>query len=293
MTAQIIDGKAIASGVLGELVPRIEALVARGTRPGLAAVLVGEMPASVTYVRGKMKDCEAVGISGETFRLPGASSQDEILDVVRKINADPQWHGIIVQLPLPPHVDEETVIAAIDPAKDVDGAHPQSLGRMLRGQPAFLPATPSGVQQLLLRSGNPPDGKHVVVCGRSNLVGRPLSVLLAQKRPGANATVTLCHTGTPDLAEHTRRAAILVAAMGSAGAITADMVREGAVVIDVGTNAVPDAAKKSGHRLVGDVDFDAVKEKAGAITPVPGGVGPMTRAMLLVNTVLAAEGGPA
>ena len=292
MTAQIIDGKAIAADVLGELGSRIERLAARGVRPGLAAVLVGEMPASVTYVRGKMKDSAAIGIVGETFRLSETSTQEEIIDIVRAINDDARWHGIIVQLPLPAHVDEEAVIAAIDPAKDVDGAHPQSLGRMLRGQPAFLPATPSGVQQLLLRSGNPPDGKHVVICGRSNLVGRPLAVLLAQKREGANATVTICHTGTPDIAEHTRRADILVAAMGRAGAITADMVREGAVVIDVGTNAVPDATKRSGSRLVGDVDFDAVMEKAAAITPVPGGVGPLTRAMLLVNTVLAAEGGP-
>jgi methylenetetrahydrofolate dehydrogenase (NADP+)/methenyltetrahydrofolate cyclohydrolase len=292
MTAQIIDGKAIASDVLGELVARIEALKARGITPGLAAVLVGDSPASVTYVRGKMKDSAAIGIRGETFRLPENVSQPEIIDVVRKINDDPAWHGVIVQLPLPAGVDEETVIAQIDPRKDVDGAHPQSLGRMLRGQPAFLPATPSGVQQLLLRSGHPPDGKHVVICGRSNLVGRPLAVLLAQKREGANATVTVCHTGTPDIAEHTRRADILVAAMGVAGAITAEMVRDGVVVIDVGTNAVPDATKKSGTRLAGDVDFDAVKEKAAAITPVPGGVGPMTRAMLLANTVLAAEGGP-
>jgi len=292
MTAQIIDGNAIASDVRGELVPRIEALKARGVRPGLAAVLVGESPASVTYVRGKMKDSAEIDIAGETFRLPETASQDEIIGLVRTINSDAQWHGVIVQLPLPAHVDEEDVIAAIDPAKDVDGAHPLSLGRLLRGLPAFLPATPAGVQQLLLRSGHPPDGKHVVICGRSNLVGRPLAVLLAQKRPGANATVTVCHTGTPDIAEHTRRADILVAAMGSARAITADMVREGAVVIDVGTNSIPDATRKSGRRLVGDVDFGAVKEKAAAITPVPGGVGPMTRAMLLANTVLAAEGGP-
>jgi len=291
MTAQIIDGSAIASDVRRELVPRIEALSARGVRPGLAAVLVGESPASVTYVRGKMKDSAEISIAGETFRLPETASQDDIIDLVRMINGDAQWHGVIVQLPLPGHVDEEAVIAAIDPAKDVDGAHPVSLGRLLRGLPAFLPATPAGVQQLLLRSGHPPDGKHVVICGRSNLVGRPLAVLLAQKRPGANATVTVCHTGTPDIAEHTRRADILVAAMGRARAITADMVREGAVVIDVGTNSIPDATRKSGRRLVGDVDFDAVKEKAAAITPVPGGVGPMTRAMLLANTVLAAEGG--
>ena len=292
MTAQIIDGKAIARQVLDELRPRVEALRERGVAPGLAFVLVGENPASVSYVRGKARDCAEIGIDTETFRLPETASQTEIIDLVRRINDDPRWHGQIVQLPLPDGIDEEEVIASVDPAKDVDGIHPASLGRLVRGLPAYLGATPHGVLQLLSRSGNPPDGKHVVVCGRSNLVGKPLAVLLMQKRAGANATVTVCHTGTPDLAVYTRQADILVAAMGRAGAITADMVPEGVVVIDVGTNAVPDATKKSGRRLVGDVDFEAVKEKAAAITPVPGGVGPMTRAMLLWNTVLAAEGGP-
>jgi methylenetetrahydrofolate dehydrogenase (NADP+)/methenyltetrahydrofolate cyclohydrolase len=292
MTAEIIDGDAIARQVRAELVPRIEALRKRGVRPGLAAILVGESPASVTYVRLKMKDCAELDIASETFRFPVTISQDELIAAVRRVNADPSWHGLIVQTPLPAHIDTEAVIAAVDPAKDVDGLHPLSQGRLLRGLPAFLPATPAGVQQLLLRGGHPPDGKHVVICGRSSLVGRPLAALLLQKRPGANATVTVCHTGTPDIAAETRRADILVAAMGSPRSITADMVREGAVVIDVGTNSVPDASRKSGQRLVGDVDFDAVREKAGAITPVPGGVGPMTRAMLLVNTVLAAEGGP-
>ena len=292
MTAEIIDGKAIAEQVLAELAPRVEALKARGIAPGIAFVLVGEDPGSVSYVRGKAKDCAEVGIASETYRLPAEAPQDEIVDLVRRINADPAWHGQIVQLPLPGHIDEEAVIATVDPAKDVDGIHPQSQGRLLRGLPTYLPATPHGVQQLLLRSGHPPDGKHVVICGRSNLVGKPLAVLLMQKRTGANATVTVCHTGTVDLAEHTRRADILIAAMGRPGAITADMVREGAVVIDVGVNAVPDASRKSGRRLVGDVDFEAVREKAAAITKVPGGVGPMTRAMLLWNTVLAAEGGP-
>ena len=215
-----------------------------------------------------------------------------MIDLVRQLNADDKWHGVLVQLPLPDHMDEEAVIATVDPAKDVDGIHPQSMGKLVRGLPTYLGATPHGVQQLLVRSGNPPDGKHVVVCGRSNLVGRPLAVLLAQKRKGANATVTVCHTGTPDLGEMTRQADILVTAMGRAGTITAGMVREGVVVIDVGTNSIPDATKKSGRRLVGDVDFAAVSEIASAITPVPGGVGPMTRAMLLVNTVIAAEGGP-
>lgn len=292
MTAEIIDGKAIAGQVLDELRARIEALRGRGVTPGLAIVLVGELPASATYVRLKVKDAGELGIDAEVFRLPETASEDEIVHTVYSINEDERYHGLIVQLPLPDHVDEEAVIAAIDPAKDVDCAHAETQGRVMRGLPAYLPATPHGVQQLLVRSGHPPDGKHIVVCGRSNLVGKPLAVLLMQKRADANATVTVCHTGTPDLAEHTLRADIVVAAMGRAGSITAGMVREGAVVIDVGTNAVPDATKKSGTRLVGDVDYEAVREKAAAITPVPGGVGPLTRAMLLWNTILAAEGGP-
>jgi len=292
VTAEIIDGKAIAAEVRAELVPRIETLGERGVTPGLAFVLVGENPASVTYVRGKERDCAQVGIATETVRMRADATQQQVIDVVQELNADPKWHGVLVQLPLPDHMDEETVIASVDPDKDVDGIHPQSMGKLMRGLPTYLGATPHGVLQLLLRSGHPPDGKHVVVCGRSSLVGRPLAVLLAQKREGANATVTVCHTGTRELGEFTRQADIVVSAMGRAGTIKADMVREGVVVIDVGTNPIPDETKKSGQRLVGDVDFDAVKEKAVAITPVPGGVGPMTRAMLLWNTVLAAEGGP-
>lgn len=293
MTAENIDGNAIAQEIRDELRPRVEALRARGVAPGLAVVLVGEDPASVSYVRGKTRDCAEVGIDSETYRLPAEASQAEIIELVRRLNTDSTWHGLLVQLPLPEGVDPEAVIDAIDPAKDVDGAHPTSQGRLLRGLPTYLPATPAGVQQLLVRSGHPPAGRHVVVCGRSNLVGKPLAVLLSQKRPDANATVTVCHTGTADLAAMTREADILVAAMGRPRTITADMVREGAVVVDVGVTSIADASRKSGRRLVGDVDYDAVREKVAAITPVPGGVGPMTRAMLLVNTVLAAEGGPA
>ncbi|MGB2695871.1 MAG: bifunctional 5,10-methylenetetrahydrofolate dehydrogenase/5,10-methenyltetrahydrofolate cyclohydrolase [Dehalococcoidia bacterium] len=292
MTADIIDGKAIAAQVRAELRPRVDAVLKRGVLPGLAFVLVGKNPASESYVRIKGKDCAEIGIKTETYRLPAEVSQDEIIDLVRRINADHTWHGQLVQLPLPDHIDEEAVIAEVDPAKDVDGLHPQSQGRLLRGLPTYLPATPHGIQQLLLRSGHPPEGKHVVICGRSNLVGKPLAVLLMQKQHGANATVTVCHTGTSNLPDIARQADVLVAAMGRARAVTADMVREGAVVIDVGTNSIPDASRKSGRRLVGDVDFEAVREKAAAITPVPGGVGPMTSAMLLWNTVLAAEGGP-
>ena len=292
MTAEIIDGEAIAQQVRDELRPRVEALRERGIQPGLAGVLVGDDAPSASYQRMKMRDCAEIGMRGETSRLPEESSQAEVLDLVRKLNADPSWHGVIVQLPLPQQVDQEVAIAAVDPAKDVDGLHPISQGKLLRGLPTYLPATPHGIQQLLVRSGHPPDGKRVVVCGRSNLVGKPLAALLMQKRPGANATVTVCHTGTQNLAELTLQADILVAAMGRARSISANMVREGAVVIDVGTNSIADASRKSGRRLVGDVDFEAVREKAAAITPVPRGVGPMTRAMLLWNTVLAAEGGP-
>jgi methylenetetrahydrofolate dehydrogenase (NADP+)/methenyltetrahydrofolate cyclohydrolase len=214
------------------------------------------------------------------------------LRVVGDLNENPGWHGILVQLPLPAHVDERAIIEAILPEKDVDGLHPVNVGRLFRGEPGFVSCTPAGVIQILMRSGYDPAGKHAVVCGRSNLVGKPLAGLLMQKRAGGNATVTVCHTGTPDLARHTRQADILIAAIGRPHAVTADMVGDGAIVVDVGVNAIPDASKKKGQRLVGDVDFDAVAEKAEAITPVPGGVGPLTRAMLLWNTVLAASGGP-
>ncbi|MEX2226792.1 MAG: tetrahydrofolate dehydrogenase/cyclohydrolase catalytic domain-containing protein [Dehalococcoidia bacterium] len=292
MTATIIDGNAIAQQVRDEVRVEVERLKASGRDPGLVVVLVGEDPASVSYVRGKTRDVEEVGMRSETLRIAADVTQEQLLGLVADLNQDERWHGILVQLPLPTHIDEGVVTGAVLPEKDVDGLHPVNVGRLFRGERALYPCTPHGVKQMLLRSGHDPAGKHVVVCGRSNLVGKPLAGLLMQKAEGANATVTMCHTGTPDLATHTRRADILIPVMGRPRTITADMVKEGAVVIDVGVNRVDDASKKSGYRLVGDVDFDAVKRKAAAITPVPGGVGPMTRAMLLYNTVLAASGGP-
>jgi methylenetetrahydrofolate dehydrogenase (NADP+)/methenyltetrahydrofolate cyclohydrolase len=288
MTATIIDGEAIAREVRQEVRGAVDQLKARGIEPGLAVVLVGENPSSVSYVKGKARDALDTGMRSETIRRPADISQDELLALVRDLNADPSWHGVLVQLPLPPHIDEGLITASVLPEKDVDGLHPVNVGKLFRGEPAHLGCTPHGVVQLLLRSGHDPAGKHVVVCGRSNLVGKPLAGLLMQKRRGGNATVTVCHTATPDIARFTREADILVPVMGQPRAITADMVREGVVVIDVGVNSIPDASRKSGRRLVGDVDFDAVARKAAAITPVPGGVGPMTRAMLLWNTVNAA-----
>lgn len=292
MTATIIDGNPIAEQIRGEVSADVARLKASGIEPGLVVVLVGDNPSSVSYVKGKTRDAAAVGMRSETLRLPADITQDALLRIIKDLNANPAWHGILVQLPLPRHIDESLATGAVAVEKDVDGLHPVNTGRLFRGEPAFWPCTPHGVKQMLMRSGNDPGGKHVVICGRSNLVGKPLAGLLMQKAPGANATVTICHTGTPDIGKHTRQADILIVAMGRPGAITADMVREGAVVIDVGVNRIPDATKKSGGRLVGDVDYDAVREKAGAITPVPGGVGPLTRAMLLHNTVLAASGGP-
>lgn len=290
MTAQIIDGKAIAAEIRAEVAERVRRLKEeRGVMPAQAFILVGDNPASISYVRGKGNACEEVGIQSQTIHLPESTSEAELLELIAKLNADPKMHGMLVQLPLPPQIDEQRATAAIAPEKDVDGLHPMNVGRLFKGEPYLLPCTPAGVVEMLIRSGYPPDGKHVVICGRSNLVGRPLAAILIQKKAGANATVTICHTGTKDLAYHSRQADIVVAAMGRAKAITADMVREGTVVVDVGINRVEDASRKSGYRLVGDVDFEAVAEKAAAITPVPGGVGPMTVAMLLTNTVRAAE----
>ncbi len=289
MTAELIDGSAVAAAIRQELRERLAALEKRGVTVGLAAVLVGDDPASAAYVRGKARDCEEIGIYTETVRRTADTTQDALLGLIADLNSDPRFHGIIVQLPLPHALDAERAIRALSPEKDADGQHPFNLGLLMRGEGVLLPATPSGVQHLLMRTGHDPAGRHVVIAGRSNLVGKPLANILMQKAPGANATVTICHTATPDLAGVTRQADILIAAIGRPGAITAAMVRPGAVVVDVGISRVDDASRRSGYRLVGDVDFESVAAVAGAITPVPGGVGPMTRAMLLVNTVTAAE----
>ena len=290
MSAVIIDGNKTAQDIRSEAALGVADLQAKhGIVPGLAVVLVGDDPASAVYVRNKGRACEEVGILSETIRLPGQVAQEDLLGKVMELNNDPRVHGILVQLPLPPHLDERAIILALDPDKDVDGLHPVNMGRLMQGQPVFVPCTPGGIQQLLLRSGNSPEGKHLVVCGRSDIVGKPIAMLMMQKREGANATVTVCHTGTKDLPEVTRTADILVAAMGRARAVTADMVREGAVVIDVGINRVEDSTRQRGYRMEGDVDFHGVSEKAAAITPVPGGVGPMTVAMLLLNTLKAAQ----
>jgi methylenetetrahydrofolate dehydrogenase (NADP+)/methenyltetrahydrofolate cyclohydrolase len=288
-SARIIDGQAIAARVRADVARRARQLSQRGVSPGLAFVLVGDNPSSISYVRSKDKAAEEAGIFSETFHLSASISQDDLISRIFDLNEDGRFHALLVQLPLPPHLDESAVINAIDPTKDVDGVTAVNLGRLLRGEPCPHPATPAGVVELLHRSGNAPGGKHVVVCGRSNIVGKPVAAILIQKDPRANATVTVCHTGTPVLAEFTRQAEILIAAMGSPAAITAEMVKPGAVVIDVGNNWVPDASRKSGRRLVGDVDFEGVSRVASAITPVPGGVGPMTIAMVLSNTVMLAE----
>ena len=290
MAARILNGNQIAADLRAEVAEGVAGLVASGgPQPGLAAVLVGDDPASAVYVRNKGRACTEAGMRSETFHLPADTGQADLMDLVAGLNADNRFHGILVQLPLPDQIDEATIIESIAPAKDVDGLHPISQGRMLQGQPTFVPCTPAGVQQVLLRSGYDPAGKHVVIVGRSNIVGKPLAALLMQRKPGGNATVTVCHTRTRDLPDITRQADILVAAMGVPQAVTADMVREGAVVIDVGINRVDDASRRRGYRLVGDVDYDAVAARAEAITPVPGGIGPMTIALLLSNTLDAAR----
>mgnify|MGYP002629531540 CR=1 FL=1 len=290
MTALRIDGKQMAIDIRAEVAEGVARLKAdKNVTPGLVAVLVGDDPASAVYVRNKGIACEEAGMFSETINLPADTTQKDLQELVANLNEDERFHGVLVQLPLPPQIDERTIIQSINPNKDVDGMHPVSTGLLLEGNPRFLPATPAGVQQMLIRTGNDPSGKHVVIVGRSNIVGKPLAALLMQKNPGANATVTVVHTGTSNIGAYTLQADIVIAAVGRANAITADMVKEGAVVIDVGINRVQDATRKSGYRLVGDVAYEEVFEKASAITPVPGGVGPMTIAMLLQNTLRAAE----
>jgi methylenetetrahydrofolate dehydrogenase (NADP+)/methenyltetrahydrofolate cyclohydrolase len=289
MAAEIISGTAVAEQIRAELKVKVQELKKKGINPGVVFVRVGEDPASVSYVTGKSKAAEELGILSETIVLPEDTPEQKLLDLVHKLNKDPKFNGVLVQLPLPKQIDADKVLNAIEPEKDVDGFHPVNVGRLLIGDPYFMPCTPHGVQELLVRSGNSPEGKHVVICGRSNIVGKPVMAILIQKQKGANATVTMVHTGTKDMSKYTMQADILIAAMGKPQVIKADMVKEGVVVIDVGVNRIPDATKKSGFRLVGDSDFEAIKEKAKAITPVPGGVGPMTITMLMVNTVRAAE----
>jgi methylenetetrahydrofolate dehydrogenase (NADP+)/methenyltetrahydrofolate cyclohydrolase len=289
MAARIIDGKQVAADIRAELRDEVVRLKERGIVPGLGVILVGDDPASESYVTGKERACAELGIYSDDNRLSAQTSQSDLMHLISRMNEDPKINGILVQLPLPRHLNESELLLAIDPAKDVDGFHPMNVGKMVVGEKAFLPCTPHGVVQLLVRSGVKIDGAHVVIVGRSNLVGKPLANMLIQKSPTGNATVTVCHTRTKDLACYTRQADILIAAIGRPHTITADMVKEGAVVIDVGVSRVDDATKKSGYRLVGDVDFDTVKEKASLITPVPGGVGPMTITMLLYNTIESAR----
>jgi methylenetetrahydrofolate dehydrogenase (NADP+) / methenyltetrahydrofolate cyclohydrolase len=289
MAATILDGKALSATMRDELKERVVALTKQGVTPGLGVLLVGDNPASRSYVSAKEKACEQTGLYSVEKQLPADASREAILNVVQEFNHDARIHGILVQLPLPDGRMEQDVIAAIHPDKDVDGFHPVNIGRMMLGLPAFIPCTPHGILHILKRSGIQTSGSHVVVVGRSNIVGRPLANLLTLKNELGNATVTLCHTGTKDIGMHTRQADIIVAAAGRPRTVTADMIKPGAVIIDVGVNRVEDETAPRGYRLVGDVEYNGAKEVASAITPVPGGVGPMTITMLLYNTVQSAE----
>ncbi len=288
MTAEVIDGVAMAAEIRAEVAEGVAEVKAKhGVTPGIAVVLVGDNPASAIYVRNKDRAATEAGMEAQICRLPAEATQDEVLGQVSKINEDPRIHGMIVQLPLPDQVSEETVIEAINPDKDVDGLHPANMGRLMAGMARFVPGTPAGVQQMLIRTGHDPSGQHVVICGRSNIVGKPLANLLMQRLEGANSTVTVCHTRTRELVDLTRQADVIVAAMGVPEFVTGDMVKEGVVAIDVGINRVDAPERKRGYKLVGDIHYESVAEKAAAITPVPGGVGPMTIAMLLNNTLKA------
>jgi methylenetetrahydrofolate dehydrogenase (NADP+) / methenyltetrahydrofolate cyclohydrolase len=290
VSARVLDGTAIAGTIRLEVAAEVARLTGSGRKPGLAAVLVGEDPASAVYVRSKGKACEEAGMHSVTIRLPAESSESELLATVDRLNRDPEIHGILVQLPLPKHINSEKVLHRIDPGKDVDGFHPVNVGKLVTGdKTAFRPATPFGVQQMLIRSGIETKGAHAVIVGRSNIVGKPMANLLIQQGAGADATVTVCHSRTRDLPSVTRQADILIAAIGKPEFVTADMVRPGAVVIDVGINRVDDPSRPRGYRLAGDVAYEPIAQIASAITPVPGGVGPMTIAMLLRNTLQAMQ----
>ena len=287
--ATIINGREVANKLRSEIKERVEGLKSQGITPGLAVVLVGDDPASEVYVRMKGRACERMGIHEKTFNLPKETSQEELLELVTELNNDDSYHGILVQMPLPEQIDSDVIIDAISPEKDVDGLHPVSTGRLVAGKTGFIPCTPYGILKMLKHYGIETDGKNAVVVGRSILVGKPIANLLYQKNETGNATVTICHTHTKDLASHTRRADILIVAAGSPNAVTADMIKPHATVIDVGTNRVDDPDSEKGYKLVGDVDFENAKKVADYISPVPGGVGPMTITMLLHNTTWSAE----
>ena len=290
MAPAILDGKLMSEELIGEIGAEVQLINnEHGVTPGLAVVLVGNNPASMVYVRNKSRAAKKAGMNSLIKRLPADASADQIVCTVQGLNRDPKYHGILVQLPLPDYVDEDSIISSIDPNKDVDGLHPMNVGLLSSGIPRFVPATPGGIREILLRTGNNPSGKRVVILGRSNIVGRPLSNLLSMKGNGGDATVTVCHSRSKDLKQITLRADILVAAIGIPDYVTKDMVAEGAVVVDVGINRVEDLSRKNGYRLKGDVDFEQVFQKTSYITPVPGGVGPMTIAMLLSNTLKAAK----
>ena len=289
MGAKIIDGRKISEDIRSELKSQVADLIQKGTKPGLGVILVGEDPASQIYVRNKERACGKVDIYTLTKKLNAHISEGELLSQIDEWNRDRSIHGILVQLPLPEHIDEHKVIERIVPEKDVDGFHPYNVGRMLIGSPLFLPCTPAGIQELLIRSGYSPEGKHVVIVGRSNIVGKPLCSILLQKAKGANATVTICHTATPDISYFTKQADILIVAAGRPEVVKGDMIKPGAIVVDVGVNRVEDSTREKGYRIVGDVEFESASKVAEAITPVPGGVGPMTIAMLLRNTVKACK----
>lgn len=289
MTAQLINGKKIAEEIKIEVKQQAQALFTEtGVVPGLAFILVGENPASQVYVKMKGKACEELGFFSVTLKLPTETTEDELIEKIYNLNSDPKIHGILVQLPLPSHIDEQRILQAIDPIKDVDGFHPINVGKLVIGLETYPPCTPAGIQELLKRSGINPSGKHVVILGRSNIVGKPIANILLQKKEWANATVTVCHTGTRDISYFTKQADILIVAMGKPEFVKGDMIKPGTTVIDVGINRIEDPSSEKGYKIVGDVHFESAYEVAGAITPVPGGVGPMTIAMLMKNTLQAA-----